>query len=421
VLLSDGRLFVIGATGFTALYTPPPVANQPGTWVLGPSIPQVNPNQPLGPVDAPGCVLPNGNVLFSASPITNPASFWPPTFFFEYDPVANTITNVPAPTTSGNPCYLGRLLILPNGQILYSYYSNIVSLYTPSGAPDPVWVPTITACPTSVRRGKTYTLFGRQINGLTQGSYYGNDASNATNYPIVRLESTSSSSVYYCRTSNFSTMGLQTGTAIHSCSFTVPSSVPIGSYRIVVIANGIASAGRNISVTTKRFKELKWEIKEKAELIENLKHIIDTRMKRIPDIDLKINEEIELFRRFEEEWVQTVRNVAVNIDQAADELSRTFIGPSERPFVGVPEPLVEKLVPEKTSAAEARRHREKMVFGDGRIGRVVSKEIEEFHDKIHGLYRSKGEEIVVARRKRSGRKAPTGAGKGDRRRRKPPR
>jgi len=421
VLLSDGRLFVIGATGFTALYTPPPVANQPGTWVLGPSIPQVNPNQPLGPVDAPGCVLPNGNVLFSASPITNPASFWPPTFFFEYDPVANTITNVPAPTTSGNPCYLGRLLILPNGQILYSYYSNIVSLYTPSGAPDPVWVPTITACPTSVRRGKTYTLFGRQINGLTQGSYYGNDASNATNYPFVRLESTSSSSVYYCRTSNFSTMGLQTGTAIHSCSFTVPSSVPIGSFRIVVIANGIASAGRNISVTTKRFKELKWEIKEKAELIENLKHIIDTRMKRIPDIDLKINEEIELFRRFEEEWVQTVRNVAVNIDQAADELSRTFIGPSERPFVGVPEPLVEKLVPEKTSAAEARRHREKMVFGDGRIGRVVSKEIEEFHDKIHELYRSKGEEIVVARRKRSGRKAPTGAGKGDRRRRKPPR
>jgi len=99
VLLPDGRLFVIGATGFSALYTPPPVANQPGTWVQGPSIPQVNPSQPLGPVDAPGCVLPNGNVLFSASPITIPASFQPPTFFFEYDPVANTITHVPEPTT----------------------------------------------------------------------------------------------------------------------------------------------------------------------------------------------------------------------------------------------------------------------------------------------------------------------------------
>ena len=403
-LLPDGRLFVIGATGFTALYTPPPVANQAGTWVQGPTIPAVNPNQPLGPVDAPGCVLPNGNVLFSSSPITNPASFQSPTFFFEYDPVANTISNVPAPATSASPCYLGRLLVLPNGQILYSYYSATVSLYTPSGAPDPVWVPTITACPTSVRRGNTYTLFGRQINGLNQGSYYGNDATNATNYPIVRLESTSSSNVYYCRTSNFSTMGLQTGTIIHSCSFTVPTSVPLGSYRIVVIANGIASAGKSISVTIKRFKELKWEIKEKIELIENLKEIIDTRIKRIPDIDLKINEEIEFVRRFEEQWVKTVRDVAVNVDEAAAELSRTFISPEERPFVGIPEPVIEDIVPRRISAEEARRFQEKIVFADGRIGRSLSKEVEEFHDKIHELYRSKGAEIVLSRAKRAKRK-----------------
>ena len=39
VLLPDGRLFVIGATGFTAIYTLPPIANQVGTWVAGPSIP----------------------------------------------------------------------------------------------------------------------------------------------------------------------------------------------------------------------------------------------------------------------------------------------------------------------------------------------------------------------------------------------
>jgi hypothetical protein len=393
VLLPDGRLFVIGATGFTGLYTPPPVANQAGTWAQGPSIPQVNPNQPLGAVDAPACVLPNGNVLFSASPITNPASFQAPTFFFEYDPLANTIANVPAPTTSAAKCYVGRLLILPNGQVLYSAYSTTVSLYTPGGAPDPVWVPTITACPTSVRPGKTYTLSGRQINGLNQGSYYGNDATNATNYPIVRLEATSSSDVYYCRTSDFSTMGLQTGTAVHSCSFTVPSSAPLGSYRIVVIANGIASAGTSISATTKWFKELKWEIKEKSEIIENLKEILDTRMKRIPDIDLKINEVLDQFRRVEEEWVQMMRGVALNVDQAAAELSRTFIGPEERPFVGIPEPVVEELVPRQISAEEARRHQEKIVFADGRTGSAQSREIEEFHDKVHELYRSGGEEI----------------------------
>lgn len=409
-LLPDGRLFVIGATGFTALYTPPPIASQPGTWASGPSIPQVNPNQPLGPVDAPGCVLPNGNVLFSSSPITNPASFQSPTFFFEYDPLANNLTNVPAPSTSGGPCYVGRLMVLPNGQILYSAYSTAVSLYSPSGSPDPVWVPTITTCPTSVRRGRTYTLSGRQINGLNQGSYYGNDATNATNYPIVRLESTSSSNVYYCRSSAFSTMGLQTGTAVHSCSFTVPSTVPLGSYRIVVIANGIASAGRNISVTTKLFKELKWEIKEKSEIIENLKEIIDARVKRIPDLDFKITEELDVYRRFEEQWVQTVRDVAVNLDQAAAELSRTFIGPQERPFVGIPEPLVEEVVPTKISAEEAHRHHEKIVFADGRVGRVLNKDIEAFHDKIHELYRSKGAEIVLT--------APNRPRKGSRTRRK---
>jgi len=405
VLLPDGRLFVIGATGFTALYTPPPVANQAGAWAQGPSIPAVNPSQPLGAVDAPACVLPNGRVFFSASPITSPATFQSPTFFFEYDPAANTISNVTAPTTSNTQCYYGRLLILPTGQILYSAYNATVGLYTPDGAPDPVWAPTITACPTSVRRGNTYTLFGRQINGLDQGSYYGNDASNATNYPIVRLESTTSSAVHYCRTTNFSTMGLQTGTAVHSCSFTVPSGVPLGSYHIVVIANGIASAGRSISVTTKRFKEIKWEIKEKFELLEHFKEILDTKVKRVPDIDIKINEEIDVFRRFEEEWVRTVRDVASNLDAAAAELSRTFIGPEERPFVGTPEPVVERLVPPRISAAEARRHQEKAVFADGRTGRALNREIQEFHEKVHALYRSKGAEITVSGRGRAARRA----------------
>src|SRR5262245_4975599 len=400
VLLPDGRLFVIGATGYTALYTPPAIANQPGTWAQGPSIPQVNPNQPLGAVDSPACVLPNGNVLFSASPITNPATFQAPTFFFEYDPAANTITNVSAPTTSNTDCYFGRLLILPNGQILYSAYNAVVSLYSPSGSPDPAWVPTITSCPSSVRRGNTYTLWGRQINGLNQGSYYGNDATNATTYPIVRLHSTTSSNVYYCRTSNYSTMGVQTGTVVHSCSFVVPSSVPLGAYNIVVIANGIASAGRPISVTVKRFKELKWEIKEKAEIVENLKEIIDTKIKRIPDIDIKINEEIDFFRRFEEQWIATVRDVARNIDEANAELSRTFIGPAERPFIPIPEPFVEELVVPKISAEEARRHQRKIAFVDGRKELAESKEALELDELIHNLWRSGGKEVVVTKKPR---------------------
>ncbi len=80
VLLPDGRVFVIGATGFTALYTPPPIANQVGTWVAGPTIPQIS-SQAHGAVDAPACLLPNGRVLFTAGPITVPAGFHPPSTF----------------------------------------------------------------------------------------------------------------------------------------------------------------------------------------------------------------------------------------------------------------------------------------------------------------------------------------------------
>jgi hypothetical protein len=394
VLLPDGRVFVIGATGFTALYTPPPIANQVGTWVQGPTIPQVNPNQPLGAVDAPAVVLPNGNVLFTAGPITSPATFRAPTFFFEYDPAANTIAAVPAAATSPEFPYFGRMLMLPNGQVMYTAYSTTVALYTPSGGPDPVWVPTITGCPSSVRRGRAYTLSGRQLNGLTQCVYYGNDATQATNYPIVRLESTISSDIYYCRTSGYSTMGLQTGTIIHTCNFTVPASVPVGSYCLRVIANGISSACHTVGVTNKWFKELKYEIKEKLEIIENLKQIRDINVKRIPDIDdIKlIREDIDfgIFEKLQEDWVKSVRLLALNVDKANEELSRTFIVPDERPIVGPPPPIVEELKVPRISAAEARVAQQKRAFNDGRKELAVSKEAEEFRKLVHSLVNSGG-------------------------------
>ena len=413
-LLPDGRLFVIGATGFTALYTPPPVADQPGTWAQGPTIPQVNPNQPLGTVDAPACVLPNGNVLFSAGPITSPATFQSPTFFFEYDPAANSIAAVPAASTAAGVPYWGRMLMLPTGQVLYTAGSTSVDLYTPSGGPDPVWVPTITGCPSSVRRGQSYTLAGRQINGLTQCSYYGNDAANATNYPIVRLRSTTTSNVYYCRTSNYSTMGLQTGTIIHNCRFFVPALVPLGTYCLEVVANGVSSACRTVGVTKKWFKELKHEIKEKLETLENLKEIIDLKVKRIPDIvDIKlIREDIDIFEHIQDDWVKNMRAVAAGVDQANEELSRTFIVPDERPIVGPPEPIIEKLRVPVISAAEARRGQEKRAFNDGRKELAVSKKAQKFHELVHSLSQRGAAEAKRARKgARKAAKAPARKGR----------
>lgn len=396
VLLPDGRLFVIGATGFTALYTAPPISNQPGTWANGPTIPEVNPGEALGTVDAPACLLPNGRVLFSAGPITDPASFQPPTYFFEYDPETNSISAAPTsnPINSNTKPYHGRMLMLPTGQVLYTQDTSKVELYTPDGTYDPVWRPTITKCPALLQRGRSHTLTGRQINGLSQCVYYGNDATQATNYPIVRLESTSGSAVVYCRTFNFSTMGLQTGTVVHTCRYTVPSSTPTGKYNLVVIANGIPSKACHVQVINKRFKELKHEIKEKLEISEFHKRLLDVQ-KPVREFDDKIiREEFELFEKFEEEWLHTVRAVSSQLEEVQQEMKRSFIKPEERPEVGItPEPEIEPIRPRKLSAEDARIGQIKEAFNDGRKEKAFSKEAEAFRQRVHNPTKKGGDTI----------------------------
>jgi hypothetical protein len=405
VLLPDGRVFVIGATGFTAIYTVPPIANQLGTWANGPTIPQVNPGEALGTVDAPAALLPNGRVLFSAGPITIPATFQSPTYFFEYDPDSNSISAVPSsnPINSNGVPYFGRMLMLPTGQVLYTHGTTTVELYTPDLTYDPVWRPTIAKCPVSLQRGRTHTLFGRQINGLSQCIYYGNDATQATNYPIVRLESTSGPGVIYCRTFNFSTMGLQTGTVVHSCRFTVPASTPLGNYRLRVIANGIPSKACRVTVTHKWFKELKYEIKEKSEIVELHKRLLDVQKQPREFLDDKIiREDFELFEKYEEEWLETVRSVSAQLEEV-QQMTRSFIKPEERPEVGEPPPPeIEPIKPRRLSAAEARIGQIKRAYNDGREEKTLSKKADAIRQKVHNL---SGQSAETKATKKAGGKA----------------
>jgi len=430
VLLPDGRVFVIGATGFTALYTFPPIADQAGTWAAGPNIPSDSTGQAQGAVDAPAVVLPNGKVLFSVGPITTPASFQAPTAFYEFDPASNTISAAPLPTTSASVPYLGRLMMLPTGQALYTCGSTTVEIYTPDGTIDPVWRPTLTTCPHNLRPGGTFTLAGRQINGLTQCVYYGNDATQATNYPIVRLESIAGSNVVYCRTFDFSTMGLQTGTVIHTCKFTVPSTTPLGGYRLVVIANGIPSEPCTVSVSLKRFKELKFEVKEKFEIkekfevkekIEAKEKLENKEFKEIKErAELKSGAKVEITEKIVREdftlqhgdadWMQTVRSLAVQVDDVQQQLDRAFIRPEERPDVGAVSAKVEEIRPRKISKAEAAKAQIKLAFTDGRKELAVSGSAAKFREIVHGLSTSGGRSIVAtakgyATKRRSTRKS----------------
>ena len=236
VLLPNGRALVIGASGDMATYIPPGDPADPGIWAQSPTI--TDASGTLHPIDAPAVLLPNGKVLLTASPAP-PCSFPGPTNFFEYDPTTDTLSPAPSPSNSGGPCFTGRFLLLPNGQVLFTNQSSEVTIYTPGGAPQSSWKPVVTAVPSEMAVGHDYLVSGLQFNGLSQACYYGDDATMATNYPVIRLQQ--GTKVIYCRTAHHSTMSVATGDDVVSTIVSIPPAVPAGSYDFVVVANGIPS------------------------------------------------------------------------------------------------------------------------------------------------------------------------------------
>jgi hypothetical protein len=262
VLLPDGRVFAIGATGHTALYNPPATTpTDTGTWVAGPDFPADANGNLKSALDAPACLLPNGNVLCCVGPIAlagTDAGFSTPSEFYEFAPTAGTLAAAPAPAIAGiSPTYNCRLLVLPTGQVMLSACSDggvtfDMQIYTPAGGPNPAWRPHITHVPRLLNQGRVYRLHGRQLNGLSQACAYGDDQQMATNYPLVRLWGRSGVGAVYCRTFDHSTMGVATGKTIHHTHFEVPDDLPHGDYRLVVIANGIASRPVEVRVERRR-------------------------------------------------------------------------------------------------------------------------------------------------------------------------
>jgi hypothetical protein len=257
LVLPDGKLFALGATGHTALYTPPHPPSHRGTWSAGPDLP----NDANGRIqladDMPAVLLPCGHVLLVGGPgnVTyqrdgngNPVaiqSFWiEPLTAFLYDPATNATPvalSPPLPVTRGN----ARLLLLPTGEVLYACEEpNVLSLLTldPSLLPAPRagWRPVVTHCPSRMKPGHTYELSGRRLNGLSQACSYGDDAQMATNYPLVRLTG-HAGRVVYLRSFDFSTLGIATGDAMVSARVHVPAGVAPGRHSLHVIANGIVS------------------------------------------------------------------------------------------------------------------------------------------------------------------------------------
>ena len=209
------------------------------TWSTGPK-----PSNGLDQADGPAALEPNGLVLAMLSP----GLFGSGCQMVEYNPTSNTLANTANP--SGCPSdssYVGHLMILPTGQIMFTDFSGTVSVYTPAAGVVSGVAPTIRVGSTTLKVGsKNNLVFGMQLNGLTDNNAYGDDYQAATSFPLVRLTS-SNGAVYYAFTHSDSTHAIAPHTR-GTTQFDLPSTIPTGTYTLNVVTNGIASNSVTVTV-----------------------------------------------------------------------------------------------------------------------------------------------------------------------------
>jgi hypothetical protein len=316
--LLDGRIFLTGSSGHTALYDP-----STNSWAAGPDIKGRLSGHPVlfGTDDAPGAILPNGHVIFAAdsgpSPVVSTGrtksgqpiitglastatiqvgwpvaqtsgtsvipngatvvsvdsrtqvhisenatgtaagiglqfggAYSPPTQLFDFNPATNTVGPVAPALNDVNltrdNSYNTSMLILPNGQLLFSDGLGQVWIYTPNGKASAKYQPRVSKV--VYTGGGVFTLDGRQLNGQSAGATYGDDAEMDENYPIVLLVD-STGNTYYCRTTNWSSVGVATGNTPQTTNFTLNPAVTPGNYTLFVSAAGISSPGFAITIT----------------------------------------------------------------------------------------------------------------------------------------------------------------------------
>lgn len=231
-LLPNGTVFAAGATTNNAIYT-----ISTGTWAAAPQF-----GNSLDIADGPAAVLPDGNALFD----TSPGVFNTGSVFFEWD--GTNLNETSAPTNAKiDSSYVGGMVVLPTGQVLFTDFSGTVEIYTPSGSPCAGCAPAIKNVQTTLTHGsKNNKIAGTQFNGLTQGSYYGDDNQASTNFPIVRITD-SAGNVVYCRTHGWKG-GVAQGTTVTTAAFDIPASIHTGAASLVVVTNGIASAAKSVTI-----------------------------------------------------------------------------------------------------------------------------------------------------------------------------
>lgn len=239
-----GDVFIVGATGHTATYH-----IGTNTWEAGPDIMGVLNGQKalFGADDAPAAELPNGHIVMAADAGPTSGLFQGPTQLFDYDPGSGKIKAIkPAfPVTVTDPAFVTRMMVLPTGQLMFSYGSNDVWIYTPDGdAPNKA-----RPLPQSLHYDGSgvFTLTGLRLNGISAGSGYGDDAESDENYPIVSLAD-GAGTVRYARTYNWDNTGVQQKKP-STVKLTLKAGTPAGTHTIVVSGAGVRSNPLCVTLT----------------------------------------------------------------------------------------------------------------------------------------------------------------------------
>lgn len=242
---------VIQLTANTSTPGPSDVYNvATGTWTTGPTLKVHSAVYMMA--DAPAATLPDGNVLVAASPgySVTPTHFWE--FRTSSKGVVKATRVNDTKTAPQSSDFTGNMLLIPTGQVLWdnSQSSTEVAVYTPKGKPKAAWLPVVTSVNSTLTVGSTgNAISGTNFNGFDLGGMFGDDAQQATNYPIVRITNNKTGDVCFGRSYNFSTMGVYTSGTTNA-TFDLPSSCETGASSLQVIVNGIASQGVSVTLNS---------------------------------------------------------------------------------------------------------------------------------------------------------------------------
>ena len=249
--LPNGKVLGTGPSGTAALYDP--VTN---SWTAAASLPKLKNGLQLSCSDNAAAILPSGNVLMAVSTFPQTpnggAAFMGPAIYVEYDVATDSwktlpydLSGIPSASEGVNGIFF---LDLPNGQVMV-IHDGTMELFTDTGAPNSSWLPAVSSVSsTSVTPKTSFTVTGTQLAGLTQGTNWGDESMNATNYPLVRIVNDATKAVSYATVTSVSSTSIAPNAAA-TLDFTVDTTIQNGSSKLYVVASGVSSTGTAVTIT----------------------------------------------------------------------------------------------------------------------------------------------------------------------------